>query len=297
MRRLVLLFLVPALSVCSRPKQALDAEWVPMAAPDLGKVVARVGQVPIYATQVLAEAKEAAKSPREALEALVDRFLLAEQARSLGWRPPTGEDSEVQSAMVQRLLERELEPAQRAEAIPDSVLRPIYERTRNGFVHPRLVEVGLLAVYTGARMKDAPRARREKTARDLEAYLRAHPAQSLEAFKSIARDPVWSKRYVLYRRFLQSPDLPLSKQVGKEIVKLKAEGETTSLLSDDDGFYIARYIDERPPQNITFEEVRPKLAAGYVDIWQRQNFTDFTAKLMKAHGAVAYYERLNEQRP
>jgi hypothetical protein len=296
-RRLVPLLLILVLSGCPRSKQAMDAEWVPVAVPDLGKVVARVGQVPIYAAQVLAEAKKTGTSPREALEALVERFLLAEQVRRQGWRPATREDSEVRSAMVQRLLERELEPTQRAEAIPDRVLRPFYQKVLSRFVHPRLVKVGVLAVYTGARMKDEARARREKTARDLEEYLKAHPPQSLQAFKSIARDPAWSKRAVLYSSFLQSPVLPLSKQVGEEIVKLKSEGETTPLLSDDRGFYIARYIDERPPENISFEEVRPKLAAGYVDVWRRRSFEEYTAKLMNAYGAIVYYQRLNEQGP
>src|SRR5690349_24285442 len=33
-----------------------------------------------------------------------------------------------------------------------------YERARSAFVHPRLVEIAILSVYTGARMKAEPRA-------------------------------------------------------------------------------------------------------------------------------------------
>jgi hypothetical protein len=295
-RRALPLLLLVGVVACSSRGQSPDVDWTPVAAPDLGAIVARVGEVPIFANQVLAEAKRTGKPPRQALTELVTLHLLAEHARQAGRGPVASSEPEVETVLVQRLLDRELEPLLRPTAIPDSVLRPLYDRVRDRFVHSRLVDIGVLAIYTGALMKDAPRRERTATAKALAAYLEAHPPASLDAFADIAKDPAWSSRDVVYSRFLQSDDRPLSRVVGEQLVKLQP-GETTRLLSDDDGFYLARYIGERPPENVRYQDARPKLLAGYLERWQQQKFLEYTDKLIQTHKVVAFFERLNEQGP
>ena len=197
------------------------------------------------------------------------------------------------------MLDVELEPSLRPEAVPDSRLRPIYERSKDRFVHPRLVNIGILAIYTGARMKTEPRLERQRTAEELAAFVKDHPPASLKAFAALAREPEWAKRKVVYDHFLQSVDRPLSRDVGQEIQKLHSAGATTGLLSDEDGFYIARYIDEQAAKNITFEQARPEILAAFYHRWQELKFSEYTTNLMKAHKVVAYFERLvpNEQGP
>jgi hypothetical protein len=286
-------------AACGSRTPSADSDFVPLPVSDLGPVVARIGDVPLYGIQVLAEAKRSGKTPREALSDLVVFHLLAERARRADWRPVGSSDPNVKSALVQRLLERDLEPRLRVEAVPDSVIRPLYEQAKSSFVHPRLVEIGVLAIYTGERMKPEPREKRARAAKDLAAYLEAHPPKTLAEFESIARDPAWSSRAVVYRRFLQSPDQPLSAKVGVEIVKLRSLGEMTPLLSDSDGFFVARYLGEQPPENITFEMARDRLRAGYLERWQRHQFETFTGKLMQGHKIEAFFERIprNETGP
>ena len=101
----------------------------------------------------------------------------------------------------------------------------------------------------------------------------------------------------MYDRFLQSVNRPLSQAVGTQIAKLRAEGEMTRMLSDDDGFYVARYISERPAESISFEQVRSRLLDGYLEHWRQQQFRAYTDKLLQAHKVVAFFERLNEQGP
>jgi hypothetical protein len=203
----------------------------------------------------------------------------------------------VKSALVQRLIEREIEPNLRPEATPDSALRPLYDRARESFVHPRLVEIGVLAIYTGALMKKEIRETREQTAKELATFLRSHPQRTLDEFAAVARDPVWSARNVVFVRLLQSPDSPLSKVVGTEVAKLRMPGDTTQLVIDEKGAFIARYIDERPPENITFEQARDKLLAGFYEQWRRQQFLEFTTRLTQHHRVETHFDRLatNEQ--
>jgi hypothetical protein len=268
-----------------------------VAAPDLGEVVARVGDVPIFARQVLAEALRSRKTPREALATLVDGNLVAEAARARGHSMPLTDDPDVKSAMVERLLERELEPSLRASAIPDSTLRPLYQRTLDAFVHPRLVEIGILAVYTGPRMKEDARQERATTAKELAAFIAKHPPRTLDDFAAVAGDKQWSERHVVYQRTWQGGDKPFSKAVGAEVAKLAAPEQTTSLVSDETGYFIARYIGERPAENVSYDQARPKIAAAYFERWRQEQFLDFTAKLLAKHAVAAHFDRItaNEQ--
>jgi hypothetical protein len=281
-----------SLASCASPRQTAEQEWAPSPSADLGDVVARVGQVPIFAKQIEAEAKKSGKSVRTALDDLIASYLMAERARLQGFAPAGVSDLEVQSACVQRLLEKELDPNLRPEAVPDRDLRPLYERAREGFEHPRLVEIGILAVYTGARMQQEDRGPREQTARDLALYLKKHSTKTLDEFAAVARDPLWSGRSVVYVRMFQGADRPLSKAVGAEVGKLHAPGDTTPLVVDTDGSFIARYISERPAENVTFEQVRGKLLSGFYEHWRRQQFLDFTTRLAQQHKVETYPDRL-----
>ncbi len=263
-----------------------------MAPPDLGAIVARVGAVPIFGSQVLAESKRTGKSHADALQDLIDMNAMAEAFHHAGHQPPDASDWAVSDALVQRLLERALEPKLRPDAIPDSTLRSFYDRARNLFVHPRLVEVGVLEVHLDPSMKPDQRAARAQTARDLAQFVKEHPPKTLQEFAAIAHQPAWSKRHISALRFTQSLDHPLSKSVGAEILKLHAPGDTTPLLSDDAGFYLARFIREQPAKNLSYEQVRAQLASRYFDRWQRGQFLDFTNKLMRRHKVQEHFDRL-----
>lgn len=275
-----------------RAQPSPQTDWLPASAPDLGRVVATVAGVPVFSKQVLAEAKRTGKSPREALETLVQANVVAEGARSRGWTLATMQDFEVESTLVQRLVERELEVSLERSAMPDKDLRPLYDRLHDHFVHPRLVEVGVLAIYTGALMKDDRWKARSNTAQELVAYLARHPPKTLDDFAAIAKDPQWADRSVVYRRTWQGPDQPFPRGVGTEALKLRMPGETTSLATDATGFYIARYIAEKAPENIPFEQARGELAAAYFDKWVQEQFLAFTSRLARDHKVEVHFDRI-----
>ncbi len=280
------------LSGCTRAQPSVTADWIPAAAPDLGSVVARVGGVPVFSQQVLAEAKRTGRSPREALASLIDANAAAEAARGRGWSRAAWDDFEVEATAVQRFVERNLEANLRPDAMPDKDLRPIYDRLRDRFVHPRLVEVGILAIYTGPLMKDERLKTRQETARALAAHLAKNPPKTLDDFAAIAKDQEWADRAVVYRRTLQGPDRPFPKVVGDEVLKLRTPGEATPLVSDETGFYVARYIDEMAPKNVTFEQARRGLATAYFDKWSQEQFLAFTSRLAQAHKTEVYFDRV-----
>ncbi len=147
-----------------------------------GDSVALVNGVAISRAALQAEMRRSRQGARAALDDLIDFELLAAAAAGQTAQDPDVVEARAR-AEVQRLIERDLEPRLSKEAIPDAVLRQVYDKARSVFVHPRLVEVAMLSVYTGARMKDEPRAQALATARELDAYVRARKPDTPEAFE------------------------------------------------------------------------------------------------------------------
>jgi hypothetical protein len=282
---------------CARWGQPPEAPWVPEPAPDLGSVVARVGSVPIYAREVAAEMARSTSTPRNALDELISLHLLAEKAHRANPFRPDWVDRELRSALAERLIERDILPQVQRDSVPDQELRGIYQNAIDTFVHPRLVDAGFLIVYTGARMKPGPRADRAEAARALAAHVASLRIRGHEDFEAIAKDPAWQARKVTYRRVTQGPDRPFSPEVGAEVLKLKAPGDTTPLIKDVDGFFFATYVGEKPPVNTSFAEVREELRQRYYDRWRAQRLEELTRKLAEGHRVESHPQLLTQSAP
>src|SRR2546423_967125 len=211
------LLLAGAFTACARrPAQAPAVPWTPAPAPDLGAPVGRVGEVPIYAAEVAAQAARTGKSPRAALDDLVAFHLLAERARAAApWPPGSDEASALRKeVLVQRLVEREVEPASRPGDLPDSEIQALYDRARRTFVPPRLVEVAVLNIAAGKRQTAAQRVEARQTMAALKAAVDSRRERTPEDFQALAADQAWKSRRVQYVRFLQADADPYSATFG-----------------------------------------------------------------------------------
>jgi hypothetical protein len=270
-----------ALGACRRQEPLgpgeREAPWTP--APVAGEaIVARVGAVPVFAADVMDEARRTGRTPAQALEVLVRFHLLAEKARSSGVAPPGAQDEE-KSLLVQRLLERDFEPRARPADVPQRELRAVYDRAIHLFVHSRLVELAVLSVYTGERMKPEPRARARATAQALAAHVERVRPKTPEELLAVALDPAWAERKVKGIRVWQSDRQPFSPKLGAAALKLRRRGELTPLVDDETGHHIAMYLAERPPENVSFEAVEERLRAELHPTWQKQRFLDFVKQI------------------
>lgn len=282
---------------CARRGLPSETPWVPETAPDLGSIVARVGSVPIYAHEVEAQMVRSESTPRGALDELILLHLLADQAHRKNPFRPDWFDPELRSALAERLIEREVWPQIQRDSIPDQELRAIYQNAIFSFVHPRLVDVGLLIVFTGPRMKPGPRAERVQAAKALAAAVASRRIAGPKDFEAIANDPVWAARNVAYQRTFQSPDRPFSHKVGAEVVKLKAPGDTTPLIEDAEGFFLATYAGEKPAENISFAAVREELRQRYYQRWRAQRLEQLARELAEGHQVESHPQLLNQAAP
>jgi hypothetical protein len=291
----VALVLVP-IAGCGRPigPSSGTGTAASLTAPDLGPVVARVGEVPIHAAEVTAQAQRTGRPARQALDELIRFQLLAERARQRPG-PASAPEPPPDSLLVQRLLERDLEPALRPQDIPDEDLRRAYEQVKGHYVRPRMVEVGLLSVYTGESMKPEPRARAQETARMLEQHLARTPPPNIEAFAALAGTPPWSERKVRYWRFWQGPTRdsgPFGGKVAPAIQRLKHPGERSGRIDDESGYHFAWYLSEQGPKHVPFEAARDEIRAKFHPTWRQQRFKQVVGQLGAGHKIEVYPDRL-----
>jgi hypothetical protein len=271
-----------ALAGCGRPVTTARP-WVPGPTPQQGAVVARVGEVPIFATEVAAQAEHTGKSPRAALDDLIELHLLAERLRA-HWPPADPSSDRLRRELyVQRLLEREFEPVTRLEDMPDTAARALYDAAADKFVHPRLVEVAVLAITPGKKALPSVRADARKTMNELKAVVDQRKEKTAEDLQQAIADVKWHQRRVQFFRFLQAGDKPYTAKFGAEVSKMKTPGETSGVIEDEYGFYIARYLGDRPPANQTFEQVKKELREGYYPRWRQAKFLEFTQQIAATH--------------
>ena len=256
--------------------------WVPGAAPDLGAVVARIGDVPIFAAELRAQVETTGKAPRVALDELVAFHLLAERARQ-EWPPRTPAAVELhKQLLVQRLIEREFEPSIEPGDVPEAELRALYDRALYHYVHPRLVEVAVAWIGPGFKPTRETRAAARATGQDFRAYLDKRKERTPEDLQAAASDPMWKGR-VHYRKFMQGNDKPQSRVFGDAVQKLKAPGDTTPVVEDPEGVYVARYVSEQPPRNTSFDEARAELHGMHFERWKQNRFIEMTGRIGRQH--------------
>jgi hypothetical protein len=260
-------------------------------------VVARVGSVPIYTREVEAQVTRSQSTPHTALDELISLHLLAERAHRENYFRPDWFDPELGSALAERLIERDVWPQIQLDSLPDQELRAIYQSAINAFVHPRLVEAGFLILFTGTGMKPGPLAERESAAKALAATLALRRIAGPDDFEAIANDPTWKSRHVTFRRTVQGPDQPFSRRVGAEVLKLKALGDTTPLMHDTDGFFLATYAGETPPVSQSFTEVRAELRQRYYERWRVQRIEQLSREMAKGHRVEIHPQLLNQSAP
>jgi peptidyl-prolyl cis-trans isomerase C len=272
------------------------ASWAVENAPDLGPVVARVGQSPVFAAEVRAQSQRSGKPPREALDELIRFQLLAERARTRGIAPPVAGDPASRALLVQRLIEREFEPSVDPGQLSEQELRSVYEKARTTFVHPRLVRVALLSVYPRRGLaKEVALQRARETAFALFDFVSKRPERGEEDFFTIQQQPQWLSRKVHFTRIWQGPDEsfgPLRAREGAAIARLLEPGDTTPLLEDHGAYHIARYIEERPARNLSFEQARDELRRDYYPRWRRERFERFAGQLTDAHRIETFSDRV-----
>ena len=271
-------------SACSTSETSTPSGVSTQARPG-EKIVARVNGVPIWEGDVKLHAASTGLSKKDSLDAIVDFELLFQASAASDGAEESGEPAILavkKSMLIQRLIETQFEATHRPEDIPETELRKLYERAKSAYVHPRLVEVEMLVVYTGARMRDEPRAERRAIASRVAAFIASTEGQNM-SFEDIRQKEALHDGKLGYKTVWQGPDKPFPEAIGTAALALRRPGETSAMVEDDTGYYILRYIGERAPKNRTFDQVADEIRKEYHPVWKQQSFARYVDGLAEGY--------------
>ena len=235
------------------------------------------------------------RPPRQVLGDMIAFEVLAAEAARQGTSLGAEERDVLRRLEVQRYLTEVVEPQLAPSRITDKEVRALYDQGRGQYVHPRLVRIALLAVFTGARMKPEARARQEATARALASEVSSRATdKSAELFASLGSDRAWIARQVSSAQVWQAADgdYPYPLAFGAAVARLHHPGDTTPLVCDETGCYLGRYIEERAAENVSFEAVEAQLRNQMAGPWQKRRFVELVGELAQRHDIRADTEPL-----
>src|SRR5688572_22382701 len=168
--------------------------------------------------------------------------------------------------------------------MPDSAVRALYDAAIDNFVHPRGVEVAVLVLTPGKKASPAVRAEAKRTMTQLKAQVDLRKDRTPEDLQAAMAGGKWREKRVQFFRFIQAGDKPYTARFAAEVGKMKTPGETMGVIEDEYGFYIARFVAERPAKNQTFDQVKEQLRQGFYARWRQAKFLEFTRQLAASHG-------------
>jgi hypothetical protein len=92
-------------------------------------------------------------------------------------------------------------------------------------------------------------------------------------------------------------DEPLGADVGRAVATLKGPSDTTPLITAESGFHLARYVSERPPEHVSFEQARDRLRDQIAERWGQAQFLEYAQTAAGPHRIEAFPERLAAEAP
>lgn len=272
------------------------------------EVVATVDGAPIPIAEVRARAQAQGITAEKALEQAIDDQLVL--AAVLSGADAQDLSDAYKSAAAAHLISHRFEPQNQPEAIPDDMLRALYdELQRRDFTEPHLVDKKFLfshgqwraavqMVVTGDAMPDAESA---STVNSLLRLVRDHYSLSDDPGQETFRSHAWhvQNSYVPVR-FEQLPPLSLDPdentfRLGGEfdtgfvkwLFGLSGVGSHSPVFDTRFGLHWVFLSAVIPERRSTFEDVREELRANIADSHRVASFQEWLVRLRRDHGVTA----------
>lgn len=249
------------------------------------EVVATVNGAPLYQSDVTRQAAATGADVRAALDELVALELLSQRAARQTFARGEEARAGLRQVLAQAYVQREIEPRLGLEAVPESLLRKAYERTRAGHVHPRLRRVALLQLFTPEKAGPQRRTQAAAWSKELEVWVARPENRTLQRWRALPQEPPWNERLLTAGVTWVPEGEAYSEALNRAIFQLPGWNAITPLVADPFGFHLAMYLGEREARNVSFEEAQPRLRSQLHEGWRQQRFLELTDELARKAGA------------
>jgi hypothetical protein len=231
-------------------------------------------------------------SARGALDDLVRLELLAGEARRRGFGSFAEVEDERRAALARALLERRIDRGVTAGTLDEGKLRNVYDQRKSAFVHGALRRVEHVVVLTGR--SGLPDAEARKEAGRIEAEARG--VTTAPAFADLGRrEAAARKGKVRYERL---PPFPadtrmLVKPFVEAAFRIAGPGRIADPVQTSFGWHVIFLVEELPAENLSFDDVRARLAEGLLPAARKSATDALMEGLFKNKGVFVYENALN----
>ena len=262
-----------------------------------GTVLATVNGEPIYKEDVdvyLAGGMHAS-SPGEALNNVIDVALLSDEAARRGF---SGKP-DVFAAYTKALAMEQLVRAGKeftVDRVPEKMLKAAYEQQKRRFVHGTVRSVVHALVLTSEGKKE-PTAEDWQLARDILDAVKN--TDSAAAFR-LAVEAVQTAHM---NRKITIENIPAFERDTTRLVKPFVDGtwavdypnkHISKIVRTRFGLHVIFVIDEKPAENLSFEEARPTLAKELLPAARKKYINQYIDNLVAAGNVFIYDEILSQ---
>jgi hypothetical protein len=259
-------------------------------APATDEVVATVDGRPIRASQVALQARAAGTSAKQALDDLVDAELLVSEARRRRVDQSQDVEDAARTATVRRLLQTVFEAEVTPRAIPQLLVKRLYDDNKSLLDHDVKIDVWHILVPTDKKMPPAEQAaartaaeelaRRARSVRDADAFVALAPTvkapMPAKAERVVTEKNGWTVHEFSYPAFEQ----------------LHQPGDTTSVIETGFGYHVMFLNRFQPAEHVPFSEAEATLRGKLFPEFQRREFVHFAERIAGSHEIVVHPERL-----
>lgn len=280
---------------CSDPQPV--ASGAPPLVPRVespAQVVARVNDRPILAAELRSQMKNG-QSRKQALEQLIQKELLAQEAQRRGLHrlPVVGKLQ--RRAMAHRLIRRDFGDRFTKASIPRDLMDVTYKRMIGYFVHPEEVKVWHILVLANKRHPLEHQQRAKKLAREIHRLATREPL-TLKQFKALEHkvDKGRPPLALLVQSYVTGADGPAVLSFARAAFAMQRKGQVSEVVKTIFGYHVIWFEERRLARNTSRSEADAEIRDKIFTKARETVFNRWIGKIEKQYAITVHPEVLAE---
>jgi len=269
--------------------------------PKTAHGAALVDGVPIPVEELKHEMAATGKSPRQALDTLVDFQLLVAEAKRLGFDKSPAVQRATASAAAYRLIKTAFEPHHTSKDVPESVLKKSYQINIHRFVRPELRRFSHVLVRLPWRRINGQRViyqdeilgskRLAQEFHDIVASELRRRSLTWRQFEALA-DRIKDRGFDIVVERGTKDRGGLTESFSDALFEIPKPGQISKVVKTRFGFHVIFLQEILLPKKVTFNQARSEVLAHVYPEWRSEAFAKWLKSIKTHCSTVEHLERI-----
>lgn len=291
-----------ALPACHHPRNKNCQRFhAVLYEPKTAHAAALVDGVPIPVEEVKHQIGATGKSPRQALDELIDFQVLVAEAKRLGFDQSPDVQRAVASAAAYKLIKIAFERSHSAKDVPNSRLKKAYQLNIHHFVRPELRRFSHVLVRLPWRRLNGQKVIYKdeiKGARHLAQEFHDIVASELRRrkltwreFEALA-DHIEDRGFKILVERGTKDRAGLAESFSNALFDIPKAGDISQVVKTRYGFHVIYLQKILRPKNVSFSQARPQVLAHVYPEWRSEAFTKWLQSIATHCSTIEHPERI-----